>query len=236
MKPFLKNIEHVCLTKSIYKSYKERYPKLRFSIIENGITAFNNTGLESDLFKQLKLENKAEKYFLSVGALNYNKNQKLLVDSFEQMNSNNAVFIIGEDTSENNHYSKSLIDRNVKNVFFLGGKSNIQEYMANADALVLSSFFEGLPIVVLEAMSIGLPVITTPAGGVRDIISNGINGFISEDFSVSSFVKAIQDFIGLDDQEVEKMKINARKIFNENFNIKTCEQKYFNLYNSIIKS
>ena len=56
-----------------------------------------------------------------------------------------------------------------------------KEYLLNlADAFILPSYNEGLPISVLEAMSYSLPVISTTGGGIPEILKNGENGFIME--------------------------------------------------------
>lgn len=56
--------------------------------------------------------------------------------------------------------------------------TSLNEYYSSANVLVLPSLVEGLPLVVLEAMACGIPIITTPNAGVSDIITNGVEGFI----------------------------------------------------------
>ena len=64
------------------------------------------------------------------------------------------------------------------NVRFLGLRDDIPELMAAADALVLSSAWEGSPNVVLEAMAAALPVVATDVGGVRELVETGRTGFV----------------------------------------------------------
>ncbi|UOE51685.1 glycosyltransferase [Mucilaginibacter sp. SMC90] len=65
-------------------------------------------------------------------------------------------------------------------VKFIGEIKNVTEVISNHDLLVLSSFTEGFPNVVLESLSVGVPVVTFRVGGVNEIIKEGFNGFIAE--------------------------------------------------------
>ena len=66
----------------------------------------------------------------------------------------------------------------LEQVHFLGQRNDIRELMYGADIFVLSSIDEGLPNVVLEAMSTGTAVIAADAGGTSEIISSGVDGFV----------------------------------------------------------
>lgn len=61
---------------------------------------------------------------------------------------------------------------------FVGFRSDVLSCLAAADAVVLSSAWEGLPNVVLEALAVGTPVVTTDVGGVREVVEDGVSGFI----------------------------------------------------------
>lgn len=66
------------------------------------------------------------------------------------------------------------------NVEFVGHQNNIEEIWSKHDALVLPSRFEGMPLVVVEAMLCGRPCIATDVGGNRELIRDGINGFLAK--------------------------------------------------------
>ena len=73
-----------------------------------------------------------------------------------------------------NYIKESNLTEYVK---LLGNVSNVEDYLAEADVFALSSDYEGLPLVVLEAMAAGLPIVSTDVGGVKDIVTdNGISG------------------------------------------------------------
>jgi glycosyltransferase involved in cell wall biosynthesis len=81
-------------------------------------------------------------------------------------------------------------------VNFLGFKDNPYKYMAQADLLVLSSRYEGLPNVVLEANACGLPVVAYNCpGGTREIIKDGLNGFLVECGNIDELTFKIEESI-----------------------------------------
>lgn len=65
------------------------------------------------------------------------------------------------------------------------------ELLNNSDAYILPSYKEGLPISILEAMSYGMPIISTPVGGIPEIVSNGENGYLVEPGNKEDIYKAI---------------------------------------------
>lgn len=68
----------------------------------------------------------------------------------------------------------------LKSVHFLGHQRNIEDVWRTHHALILASRFEGMPLVVVEAMLCGRPCIATDVGGCREIIRDGINGFLAK--------------------------------------------------------
>jgi GalNAc-alpha-(1->4)-GalNAc-alpha-(1->3)-diNAcBac-PP-undecaprenol alpha-1,4-N-acetyl-D-galactosaminyltransferase len=124
-----------------------------------------------------------KKEIVSVGRLEPQKNQRLLIESFsmlaEELSDYNLV-IYGEGSlrKELETYieSKGLTNR----VFLPGAKSGIQNYIKDASLFVLSSDYEGIPNALIEAMAIGLPCVSTDCspGGARELICSGVNGVI----------------------------------------------------------
>lgn len=77
------------------------------------------------------------------------------------------------------------------------GRADPLEFYRAADALVLPSAYEAYPLVVLEALACGVPVIATPVGSVPDLIRDGVNGFVIER-DPQSLALALDDLAGLD--------------------------------------
>lgn len=77
------------------------------------------------------------------------------------------------------------------NIHLLGVKSNMQEIMCSADVFALNSTLEGMPLVLLEAMACKLPVITTPAGGIPELVRPGIEGVVTKGFEKEEYAEEL---------------------------------------------
>ncbi|MGY5875925.1 MAG: N-acetyl-alpha-D-glucosaminyl L-malate synthase BshA [Candidatus Thorarchaeota archaeon] len=96
------------------------------------------------------------------------------------------------------------------NIHLLGIKSNIQDIMCSADVFLLNSTLEGMPLVLLESMSCGLPVITTPAGGIPELVRPGKDGIVTEGFEEDEYAQAVIEIIE-DDKLRRRMAGSGRQ-------------------------
>ena len=71
-----------------------------------------------------------------------------------------------------------------ENVQFLGFQSNPMKMLSDSKCLILPSRWEGTPMCALEAMALGVPVVSTPTDGLVDLLDEGENGFLSDDDAV----------------------------------------------------
>ena len=93
---------------------------------------------------------------------------------------------------------------------------------------VLGSLYEGNPITILEAMSVGLPIIAPNVGGIPDVVVDKKNGFLYEVNDSDGLIKCL-DKITLDKTQLDEMsKQNMQK--SQQFSIETCSKKYLNLF------
>ena len=70
------------------------------------------------------------------------------------------------------------------NVFFLGFQSNPIKIVHDSGLLILTSRWEGTPMCAMEAMALGTPVVSTPSDGMKDLITDGVSGFLAEEDAV----------------------------------------------------
>ena len=133
-------------------------------------------------FTQTRISRVENKSILACGRLCYQKNYSSLLRAFRLVVNKFPEWhldILGEGDE------RSLLESEISrfslqnNVSLRGNQEDVQKWMSEASIFVLSSRYEGLPLVLLEAMSCGLPVISYACpSGPKDIISDGIDGFL----------------------------------------------------------
>ncbi|WP_133965435.1 glycosyltransferase family 4 protein [Eubacterium limosum] len=121
------------------------------------------------------------------GRINRWKGQKLLIDAAEKVHQKfpDAVFKIAGDTFKGEEKFKSDLQEYIKkknlqdSVILLGQMDDMMDFYSSLDIFVLPSIQpEPFGLVIIEAMEFGIPVIATNHGGPKEIISNGINGYL----------------------------------------------------------
>jgi len=124
----------------------------------------------------------------------------------------------------------------IKNeIKFLGIRKDIDKLMFSSKTLVLSSYWEGLPMVILEAMSRRLPVIATEVGGIPDVIKNGRDGILVPSGNSKILAEAIVKL--LEDEKLQKrLSRNAYKKVKGGYSIEAYTKNILELYNSLIKN
>lgn len=109
-----------------------------------------------------------------------------------------------------------------------------ETYFKHADMFVFPSFDECLPLVILEAMEYGLPVVSTGEGGIRDEVEDGRNGFVVETQSADALADAIERLIS-DEPLRRSMGEEGRRMFEERFTMERFEERMCDILRSCIK-
>lgn len=113
--------------------------------------------------------------------LNKNKNQIMLIEAMEQLvkEYNNIHLLLPGKDSYNGYYQNIVKEKHLENnIHFLGFRKDIPKLLKISDLAVASSKREGLPVNIMEAMYVGLPVIATNCRGQRDLVKDGKNGYL----------------------------------------------------------
>lgn len=110
---------------------------------------------------------------------------------------------------------------------------HLREWYRVADALLFTSFFEGLPLVILEAASMELPIVTTNVGGIPEIIKNGENGFLVTSKDIDAFAVALAMLVG-NAQLCQQIGKSARETVERHFSPERLAQKCLDYYSRIL--
>ncbi len=159
------------------------------------------------------------KEIVAVGRLVSEKNYPMLFQAFQKIADDFPDYVLriygeGELYSDLEHLIAELGLK--ERIFLMGRKDHIFDLISQSALFVLSSAHEGMPNALMEAMALGLPVISTdcPCGGPRSLIRNGYNGILVENDNVSALAHEIRRML-LEPEMAEEMGRNARKIVEE---------------------
>lgn len=157
------------------------------------------------------------------------KNQIELVKAVEMLNGEGIaiqLFIIGyNDTPEGNE----IRSFNPSHTLMLGPKNNPRDYMAAADAFVLSSIYEGMPLTLIESFSVGTVPICTPVGGTINMIEDGINGILTSGTTSNEIAEGLRRFVRSSEYQRNEMKKKALESYTQ-YSMKQCTQRYLELF------
>ena len=226
----------VCVSRTIQKILETEYG------VDNALTIYNM--INTDECIKNSMENLSDKYepifdsgfvFVNVGRLSYQKGQWFLIKSFKKVldkypNSKLCILGDGELREDLIKFIKELKLEN--NVFLLGNQSNIFKFLNNGDCFVLSSLFEGFGLVLIEALCLDLPIISTDCKvGPREILSPKLNlnqeieypyfgeyGILTKPFEETPFEEKIdlKNFKELDNAKEMLSKLMIRIIEESN--------------------
>jgi len=150
---------------------------------------------KTDLRKSLGLKD-SDFVMIYPAELNKNKNQKMLIDVMEMISKTHGdihLLLPGKD-SMNGYHQKMAKEKGLKNIHFLGYRGDIPQLMKISNLAVSTSLREGLPVNIMEAMYIGLPVIATDCRGNRDLVCDIKSGELIELNNKENFVNGIIKF------------------------------------------
>lgn len=206
------------------KSFEEFYGR-KGVMIPNGVGPY----IQEKVI-QLR-DNENQIVFLHPASCQKVKNQALLLAAFNKLLDKGVdaklVWVGSNETFID--LFRSLEPLMKRNVLYLGVVYNVRDYMVAADAMCLSSKMDGMPMTIIEAFSVGCPVLCTPVGGCINMIENGENGMMSEDLKVESYYKLLKAFVDLTNDEREFMSTKAKASFTK-FNIENCTKQYLQIY------
>ncbi len=173
--------------------------------------------IDSDkLLEKLNFDNEIYNYdMVFLGRLSYEKNPQRMLEIFEKVVKkmpNIKLGIVGAGELEEELKDISVKKKLTNNITFLGYQRNPLKMLHDSKIMIMTSRWEGLPMCALEAMALGVPIVSTPTDGLKILIKNGENGFLSDDNNVlANHIISI-----LTKHELyEKLKSNQQKIFKE---------------------
>ena len=191
-------------------------------VFDEGIFNLSSEGVDEKFFHN------NNKTLISIGKLKNNpKNQEMLIKAFYilcKTENNLQLIFLGEGEDKNKFIELTKKLEIAEKVLFLGFKTNPYKYIVNSDLLILSSNTEGFGNVLVEALALGVNVVSTDCPcGPKEILENGKYGFLSPVNDPVKLSETIQ--IALK----SPIDSNTLKVYAEKFSTKNIIEQYYNL-------
>jgi glycosyltransferase involved in cell wall biosynthesis len=110
---------------------------------------------------------------------------------------------------------------------------DVRPYLHSMEALVIPSQIEGIPIVLLEAQALGIPVVASNVGGIPVVLENGQNGFLCDPANEAEFASRLEWILDHPEDRV-RMGNFARRRIQESFNLNRMIEEYVSAFRSIL--
>ena len=172
--------------------------------------------------------------WLTAGRMEAVKNFSSLLDAFAQMSPDARLVIAGNGPQKAELRAQTAALGLAARVTFPGFDRNLLRWMQAADAFVLPSLWEGLPMVLLEAGACGLPAVTTNVPGCRDVVLHGETGLLAPAGDTSALARTMSTLMQLDADERAAMGHNASLHVAAQFDLERVIDQWDRFYRQLL--
>lgn len=210
----------VCLKLGLFKKGKSE-------IVYNGIKAL----LKDDNAK-IKFNLSGKSIVTTISRFDYAKNMSLAYEIAQNFKDNPDIVFLWLGDGDDRAKFESMAQKDGVNIIFTGFTDEIPAYLSATDIYLSTSRWEGLPYALIEAQSLGIPIVATNVVGNNEVVENGKSGFLFE-----SAQQACRDIeILLNDEKIYgKMQGEALLNFKNKFDIGIAIRKVEKIYEQIFK-
>jgi glycosyltransferase involved in cell wall biosynthesis len=215
---FVSCISHFCRSQAMIFAPLEAWPNLH--IIHCGVDP-QQFSLPPESGTHSAEPNSIQR-LLYVGRLAAAKGLPILLQSLSTLQATHPhlqLTVVGDGPDRAMLEAQAQSLKIASRVDFVGAQppEQVRSYLQRADVFVMSSFAEGVPVVLMEAMMSGLPVVATQVAGVSELVEDGVNGFLvppSDGVALSDRIQTLLDDAALRQRLGEQGKLKVSQAFN----------------------
>ena len=214
---------------------KESFTKLYgfdSRLIRNGVVCPNVSQSPNDVDFSRITEN--TKVFFHPGRISIPKNQVVLCRVFQKLiNDGEDVVLLIAGTKQDESIFKELEPMFCDRIRYLGERNDVPQLLARADGFFFSCIWEGLPITLLESLSVGCIPICSPVGGIVGVVKNGYNGFLSRSSSEEDYYDCMKKYLNLPKELITSIKVRGIESFAP-YDVSNMTKNYLDYYKELI--
>jgi glycosyltransferase involved in cell wall biosynthesis len=219
----------------------EGLPDRRTETIYNGVPLENflavkgDDDLRSDVRAELRIA-AHEFAIVQVARLNTLKDHATAIRTLKRLRDDDvpAKLILVGDGEERPALEQFVAEQQLTDaVVFLGARSDIPRLLASADAFLLSSISEGIPLTLIEAMGAGIPIVSTDVGGIPEIIEHGVAGLLAPARNDEILAAHLQTLWQNPEQRKQLAENGCRRAV-EQFSLEQMHQQYVDVYGQLL--
>jgi len=209
---------------------------LRCEVVQNGVEGIEELSREERARRRARLDlGPGDVVVMAVGRLDENKNPLLLVEAFGRIRGGfpfGMLVFLGDGPLRGDVVRRAEALGMSESVLTPGFVPGAASLMAAADVVVLTSWTEGLPNVVMEASAAGVPVVATDAGGVREVVEDGLSGFVVEPGDVEALAGRLETLLR-DGALRASMGRSGRSKMRESFSVGRMVRRFAQIYRDV---
>jgi glycosyltransferase involved in cell wall biosynthesis len=147
-----------------------------------------------------------------------------------------ALFLLVGDGPEQARYEELAAKSGVADkIRFLGYRHDIWDILNCMDLFAMTSYHEGIPVVLLEAMALKRPVVAMSVGGIPEVIEDGVSGRLVEARDIEGFAAACRELLA-NPERASAIGIEARRRVEGEFSVTVQKDRVLNLYRDLVRS
>jgi len=215
------NENSLCLKLKLFKKSKSE-------VVYNGIKA-----LLKDDDAKIKFNLSGKRMVTTISRFDYAKNMSLAYEIAQNFKDNSDIVFLWLGDGDDRAKFESMTKKDGANIIFTGFTDEMPAYLSATDIYLSTSRWEGLPYALIEAQSLGIPIVATNVVGNNEVVENGKSGFLFE-----SAQQARRDIeILLNDEKIYgKMRSEALLNFKDKFDIGIAIRKLEKIYEQIFEN
>ncbi len=219
---------------------KNIHPNIEIKTILNGVdvdTFIKNKEERQSLRNQYQIE-EGSIFIGTIAVFRFQKRLKEWITVFKKIHEKHPTIkgcIIGDGILKEEIMQHLKKEQMESFIIFPGLQPNVKPWLSALDIFMMTSEFEGLPIALLEAMSTGCAVVCTEAGGIKEVIRNGKDGFTEQVKDWESLVRPL-DYLIRNPNEIKNYGQLARERVINSFSLNSMVQNTENLYHNILSN